>query len=261
MTITATDGARQAYDRLADAYDTLTRNYDYERWLGVVGSLAAQHGSGGRRLLDVACGTGKSFLPLAAAGYDVAACDISPRMLGIAAAKASVEAALYVADMRDLPIFGVFDLVTCLGDSLNYLRSRDELVAAMRGIRGNLAPTGIAVFDLNTLATYRSAFTSAWVLAESDQFLVWQGHETADFAPGAEAEASIEIFLQSRHGMWRRSTSRHRQRHWPVETAAGIAASAGMTVLACHGQHRGATLDPFVDEAVHAKALFVCAAS
>ncbi len=41
--------------------------------------------------------------------------------------------------------------MTCVDDSLNYLRDGDELALALGGIAANLAPHGLGVFDLNTL--------------------------------------------------------------------------------------------------------------
>src|SRR5688572_7361509 len=93
-TLTAHDRAAPAsdaliaYERLAPAYDVLTADYRHDRWLAALEALAREHGLRGRRLLDVACGTGKSFLPLLDRGYDVAGCDLSPAMLARAAEKA-----------------------------------------------------------------------------------------------------------------------------------------------------------------------------
>src|SRR4051812_47062489 len=113
--------ARDAYDALAPAYDLLTAGYAYDRWLAALERVAIEHGLSGRRLLDVACGTGKSFEPMLARGYAVTACDISPEMALRAAAKAASRADVHVADMRELPVFGRFDLVTCLDDAINHL--------------------------------------------------------------------------------------------------------------------------------------------
>ena len=104
----------------APAYDILTADYRHDRWLAVLEALAREHGLSGHALLDVACGTGKSFLPLLARGYRVVGCDISPAMLALAAEKAP-EVQLVQADMRTLGRLGAFDLVTCLDDALNYL--------------------------------------------------------------------------------------------------------------------------------------------
>src|SRR4051812_45169006 len=107
--------AREAYDDLAPAYDLLTADYPYERWLARLLALASEHGLRGGAVLDVACGTGKSFLPLLARGWDVVGCDISAAMLARAAEKAPA-AELVQADMRSLDRLGSFDLVTCLDD-------------------------------------------------------------------------------------------------------------------------------------------------
>src|SRR5919206_5195222 len=88
--------AEETYQRLAPFYDELTREHDYDGWTRHLEEAALRFGVRGRRLLDAACGTGKSFLPFLARGYEVTACDISAEMLEVAAAKAP-EADLFVA--------------------------------------------------------------------------------------------------------------------------------------------------------------------
>ena len=95
--------------------------------------LAARHGWRGQTLLDLACGTGKSFLPFLRRGFDVTGCDSSSAMLAEAARKAP-EATLVHADLRELTMLGRFDLVTCFDDSLNYLLDEDDLAAALRSV-------------------------------------------------------------------------------------------------------------------------------
>src|SRR5215213_6397598 len=97
----ATDHALVAYEALAAHYDAFTAHHDYEAWTRDLEALAVRHGLTGRTLLDVACGTGKSFLPYLDRGYEVTACDIAPEMVELARLKApGVEP--FVADMRDL---------------------------------------------------------------------------------------------------------------------------------------------------------------
>ena len=130
---------RVAFDALAPAYDAFTAGDRHELWLSAIECAARRHGLSGRRVLDVACGTGKSFLPLLERGYAVTACDLSPEMARRAAWKAPT-ARVHVADMRALPALGAFDLVTCLDDALNYLLHGDELRAALTGLARQLAP-------------------------------------------------------------------------------------------------------------------------
>ena len=135
--------AEQAYEAIAPVYDEFTAHHDYEMWLGNLLPKLRNHGLRGRRLLDVGCGTGKSFLPMLERGWEVTACDISPSMLERARAKTGGAAKLSVADMRKLPVFGEFDLVWALDDAVNYLLSGMELGEALSGMRANLAPGGL----------------------------------------------------------------------------------------------------------------------
>src|SRR3954447_10333830 len=177
MSTTLIAPAREAYDVLAAAYDTLTADYAHHRWLSAIVALSAEHGLAGRRALDVACGTGKSFLPLLAAAWWVTACDISPEMASRAAGKAAGRAAVHVADMRDLPAYGAFDLITCLDDAINHLLDDDEVVAALDGMRVNLAPRGLVAFDVNTPAAYRAAASDA-VVEDDERLVPWRGQES-----------------------------------------------------------------------------------
>jgi ubiquinone/menaquinone biosynthesis C-methylase UbiE len=243
-----------SYDVLAPAYDTLTEGYDYDRWLGEIERIARAHGLSGRRVLDVACGTGKSFLPLLRAGYTVTGCDISRAMLERAAAKAP-EVPLHEADMRALPAFGEHDLVTCLDDSLNHLLTGDELLAALRGIRRNLAPGGVAVWDLNTLSTYATMFADTHVIAAGETFVVWEG-KAERAAEGMRVEAVVHVFRERSDGAWHRTASRQEQRHWPAQEIAAAAAAAGLRIVNVLGQRTGVVLDAELDEAAHTKALY-----
>src|SRR4051812_33686781 len=106
LTTTPPDGARLAYDQLAPFYDAFTAHHDYELWTSALLDLARRHGLRGNRLLDAACGTGKSFEPFVRRGWHVTACDVSPEMLARAARKTGADAELHVADLNALPAFG-----------------------------------------------------------------------------------------------------------------------------------------------------------
>jgi len=189
-----TDPAAEAYEALAPFYDAYTAGYDYERWLGNLEPTARELGLEGHRLLDVACGTGKSFVPMLARGYEVTACDISPAMVECAREHAGDRPVdLHVADMRELPLLGTFDVATCLDDALNYLLTDAELEGALAGIARNLRPGGILVFDVNTLSTYRDVFASDSEMECGDALFSWRGTGDRAAPPGALSAAGGEV--------------------------------------------------------------------
>jgi ubiquinone/menaquinone biosynthesis C-methylase UbiE len=252
--------ALEAYERLAPVYDLLTAGYDHPTWLDSLESLASDHGLSGRRLLDVGCGTGKSFLPMLARGYEVTACDVSPAMVELARSKldgTDARADLFVADMRELPPLAEADLITCLDDAVNYLLSADDLSAALASMARALSPGGLLVFDVNTLTTYRSSFASDFALDGPASFLCWRGEAGAEFAPGEIAAAAIEVFEEEPDGRWRRTTSRHVQRHHPREDVEAALEHAGLELAAIRGQARGARLELEADELVHPKLVYL----
>ena len=247
--------AAETYEGLAPFYDELTAEHDYEGWTRHLEQAALRFGVRRRTLLDVACGTGKSFLPFLARGYEVTACDISPEMVELARLKApGVEP--FVADMRALGEIGSFDLVTCLDDSVNYLVADGELEDAMTSFAANLAPDGVLVFDVNTVSTYRTTFARDAIVDGPGAYLVWHGECAGDEEPGCVAGLVIEAFREVGSGLYERVTTRHTQRHHPREHIEAALAGAGLATAGVFGQLPDGSLDGLADEDLHHKLVY-----
>lgn len=247
----ALSSALAAYEQCAAYYDLLTADYDHESWVEQLEQLAIAHGLRGRHALDVGCGTGKSALPLIRRGYDVSACDLSPAMVRRARAKLGTTANVFVADMRALAVDQRFELVTCLDDALNYLLSATDLNSAIRGFADALLPGGIVAFDLNTAATYRSAFGVEAQFAAAGGTLKWSGRKTE--RPDVFA-AAIEPVAQGLSG-W--APSVHVQRHHPPDVVINACRDAGLELLQILGQSSGATLHREFDEERDTKLVYL----
>jgi SAM-dependent methyltransferase len=246
-----------AYDCLAPYYDQFTNGYAHQQWVAAIEQRAVELGLHGGRALDVACGTGKSTAPLLALGYSVLGCDISPGMIREARRKLPRhEDAFLVADMRELPPLGEFDLVLCLDDAVNYLLSDDELVATFTSVSRLLAHDGIFAFDTNSLATYRSSFAQEMVREDDGLFFTWRGEGTPTFEPGETAAATVEIFTERDDGLWERRSSRHVQRHHPIDEVHAALAEAGLECCMVAGQLAGARLEAGADEQRHVKLVY-----
>lgn len=208
--------AAVAYEQIAPVYDDFTAHHDHPTWIGRLLRLGEAHGLGGDTVLDVGCGTGNSFLPLSALGWKVTAADISPSMVELARAKAGPEVRVEIADMRELPTYGRFDLVLCLDDALNYLHTQAELELALRGMAANLAPEGILIFDSNTLTTFRTFFAERVVVEARGRRLIWQGRTGGHAEPGQISEAAFEVEPLAPGAGPSLPPELHRQRHHPA---------------------------------------------
>ncbi|MGK4578709.1 class I SAM-dependent methyltransferase [Kitasatospora sp. HPMI-4] len=125
------DPALTTYESLAPFYDRFTRYDDYLRWSGLLDDLMQRHIVPGRRLWDVACGTGKSTAAFRDRGYRVLGCDLSAAMIAEARAKPENRGIeFHQADMRDLPgQLGTadHDVVLCMDDAVNNLVGEADL--------------------------------------------------------------------------------------------------------------------------------------
>jgi len=252
-------GALRTYESMAPVYDDFTVGHDYEGWLTDLLKILEVHGLTGRRLLDVACGTGKSFLPMLPRGWQVTGCDLSPAMLALAEEKAGDSVELSVADMRELPELGEFDLVWALDDAINYLLSAEELEKALCGMRDNLAPTGLLLFDVNELLVYRTFYAETTVVEQRGRRLTWRGLGPV----GADADSIFESRLEVEQvdgdgtGEVLEEASMHRQRHFPEAEVLAALDRAGLECLGiyAHGLD-GVPVQP-LDTSIHTKAIYI----
>ena len=251
--------AELAYEEIAPVYDDFTAHHDYELWLGNLLPELERHGLRRGHLLDVGCGTGKSFIPMLERGWQVTACDVSASMVELARAKVGEAAALSVADMRELPELGEFELVWALDDAVNYLLSAEELERALSGMRANLAPGGLLMFDVNTLQSYRTFFAETVVVEAHGRRLIWTGRATADTPPGSISEASfeVEVIAEGSHPGEKIKTELHRQRHFPEEEVLATMGRAGLECLEVFGHGFDAVLKQPVEDLVHSKAVYL----
>jgi SAM-dependent methyltransferase len=241
-----------AYEAVAAGYDLLTAGYAYDRWSREIEALALAHGLRGRRLLDVACGTGKSFGWFLARGYEVCASDVSPAMAAAARAKAGGRARVEVQDMREPPRLGAFDLVLCLGDALNHLPDLAQAGRAIGAMATALLPHGLLALDLNTLAAYRDVPNA---IAENEQRLVvWNGEAARITEPGGRGVLAIDVFEPAGE-LWRRASARHVHRHHPIAEVLGLLDAHGLRAAAVRGVATGGRLEPYAGEDAHPKAL------
>ncbi|OEO32498.1 hypothetical protein VW23_011275 [Devosia insulae DS-56] len=108
-------------------------------------------GGPGQRVLELACGSGRFTVPLAASGALVIGGDLSETMLARARAAATergVSADFVALDMRDFVLGRHFDAIVIAANSLMHLHARADFARAFSAIRQHLAPGGRLLFDV-----------------------------------------------------------------------------------------------------------------
>jgi SAM-dependent methyltransferase len=249
--------AELAYEAIAPVYDDFTAHHDYRMWVGTLLELGAANGLRGDTVLDVACGTGKSFIPMLEQGWKVTACDISASMVEMARAKAGADVRLEVADMRELPVYGSFDLVCCLDDAVNYLHSQAELERTLRGLAANMAPHALCIFDSNTITQFRVFFTERMEVERNGRRMIWEGQADQTFAPGEIAEATFTFEPLDGNGPTV-PPELHRQRHHPESEIRAAIDASGLELVALYGHHHDGVPHQPLSEDDHTKAVYVC---
>lgn len=182
-------------------------------------------------------------------------------MVELARAKVGDRVKLSVADMRELPVYGEFDVVFCLDDAVNYLLSTEELKQSLGGMKRNLGPGGLLMFDVNTLETYRTFFAEEVVVERDGKRMIWKGRSSPDFQPGSIAEASFELEPIDESGGPAIPPEVHRERHFPEAEVRAALEAVGLECLDVYGHHHDAIPKQPLDEVAHAKAVYIAGAA
>ncbi len=138
------------YDSLEEfrdpqTYDLVDEGYDEDYPL--TGQWARSLGG---PLLDLACGTGRMALRLAAQGYQVTGVDIVPEMITRArqkAAECSVSIEWVVADARTFHLQKQFPFIYMLENVFQFFLRREDQEAMLARVREQLLPQGCFLFE------------------------------------------------------------------------------------------------------------------
>jgi SAM-dependent methyltransferase len=134
------------FSQTAAYYDTIYGFKDYHEEAGRITAIVRDSlRSGGNRLLDVACGTGRHLEHLKA-HFDVEGLDLDEDLLTIARAR-NPGIPFHRADMVDFRLDPPFDVVTCLFSSIGYTRTLDGLARAIACMARHLVPGGVLIIE------------------------------------------------------------------------------------------------------------------
>jgi len=194
------------YSRYAQLYDQTGQTEFVRRaWPYVLAHLHKLDWRG-RRVLDLACGTGWLVPLLVEDGYEALGADLSREMLLNGLERAPGRLAR--ADFRALPFASAsLDLVTSFYDSVNYLASLADLTAALSEVARVLRPGGYFVFDINTRHTLAEHWQGICQTRLTDTMAtIWEAHwdETTNIS-----SLRATFFVRGDDGRWDRFDEVH----------------------------------------------------
>jgi len=193
-----------AYGALAEYYDELTRDVDYESLANHYESLITRDGRRPEIILDLACGTGRLTRILAERGYQMIGVDASEEMLAKAGAEESNILYLHQS-LEILDLYGTVDAAICSLDGLNYLPPT-ALDLAFRRIFLFLNPGAVFAFDLNTAEKLESQNGEFFCDEREDLLCIWR----ASFDEQERAcYYDFDFFTQTEDDLWERQSETH----------------------------------------------------
>lgn len=132
------------FDRWANFYDIIYGDYDEDI------AFYEKEAAKAKRVLELACGTGRIYLRLLKKGIDAYGIDISPRMIKILKNKAAAKGLrprVSVAGMADFRLAQRFDLVIIPFRAFLHLVTVKEQLRALKNIRRHLLPGGRLILN------------------------------------------------------------------------------------------------------------------
>ena len=134
------------YAETAAYYDRLYAFKDYAAEAAKVLAIVDRDlGTGGRWLLDIACGTGLHLEHLKPY-VDAEGLDLEPALLKIARAR-HPELTFHQADMRTFALEARYDVITCLFSSIGYMTTMEDLYRAVARMAAHLVPGGLLIVE------------------------------------------------------------------------------------------------------------------
>lgn len=228
--------------RHADLYDIFYADKPYRKEAEFTAKILEEHSVPGKKMLELACGTGSHAAIFAEMGWEVTAVDYSPDMIRRAREKMLYDTKIRFieGDMRhigDMPeLYGqTFDAAVCLFDSIGYTLTNEGVASTISGVY-NLLKTG-AIFCCeywHAAAMLRDYSPVRVRRLHTSQGEIIRISETALDASTQTAEISFDILELGTEGSFSRLKETQKNRFFSVQEMDYFLETGGLKVLSRH---------------------------
>ena len=228
---------KRIYSILADIYDTVMSDVDYETWADYLDEIILMHHPKARDILELACGTGTIALSLEELDcYNITATDGSPDMIRIAASKArkaNSDIEFLTMNFLDLSFSRKFDVIYMVFDSINYLHTEEEFLQLHAEVKKCLRPGGIFIYDFTTPRNSRNAIR----LLNNESKKIddqYRYHRESTFNAKSRIHTNrfeIEIFGENGSDSVEKFEEKHRQKIYTQEEIRAMIHKTDFTIV------------------------------
>lgn len=233
----------ESYTDFASVYDIFMEDTPYEKWSKTIVDILKKEKIEDGLVLDLGCGTGTLTNLLSDEGFDMIGVDLSDRMLQIAMDKKQDRDILYLCqDMREFELYGTVRAIVSVCDSVNYLTEPEELVECFKLVNNYLDPSGLFIFDFNTIHKYRDVIGDSTIAETREECsFIWENY----FYPEDNVnEYDVTIFVKEEGDLYRKFVEEHYQRGYSLEEMKKALEDAGLIfVEAKDGDNYGAVTE------------------
>ena len=152
--------------------------------------------SGGRKILELACGSGRVLLPLAQEGYELTGVDSSEKMLALAQQRLqekqlAAHCQLIKQDMRTLQIGQKYRLAIIALGSFGHIATRTDQQSTLAALRAHLSPRATLILDISNADARYMEDLSGQVLHQGTWPMQDGYHYTHFVSPAASPEKHL----------------------------------------------------------------------
>lgn len=234
-----------AYQDLAQVYDRLTEDVDYEAFADFLELSFRRCGRPVRTVLDLACGTGSLSCILAERGYEVIGVDASADMLIVAAEKGrrigGIPPVFLHQPMEKLDLYGTVDACVCCLDSVNYV----PFAALSKGfarVHLFLEPNGLFLFDMRPPQMLKGMDGQVFLDEREDLFCVWRASYSKQWRT---CTFGMDLFQKIEQN-WKRSREEHVEYAYTPEELERLLEKSGFSGIRRYGNLK--LRPPYPDE-------------
>ena len=224
----------EAYAGLADWFEYLNSDCDYDSWSQYLYERLCAQGIAGGKGLDIGCGSGRFTREFVRRGFGMTGYDVSAAMLAKAeqlSAKEGVYPHYVLCNARRIrTLGGKADFALCVNDCVNYIPQADVLRFFSRAA-ACLKRGGAFLFDVSSAYKLREVVGNNTFCEDRDE-VAWMWFNTLH---ADRVEMEFTLFVRERDGRFGREDERHVQYIHEETALAAAAETAGFTVRAIEG--------------------------